>query len=59
MSFIILDFYQSICIRSKYYHYDKPKAIPYKILSEEKEITVNYHAVDLQVDGDLSSYIKQ
>ena len=46
-------------MKFKYYRYDKPKTISYKIFSEEKEITVNYHAVDLQMDGDLSSYIEK
>lgn len=46
-------------VKFRYYQHDTPKVIPYKILSEKKEITVNYHAVDLKVDGDLSSYIKQ
>ena len=46
-------------VKFRYYQYDEPKSITYKIFSEEKESTVRYHAVDLKVDGDLSSYIKQ
>ena len=46
-------------VKFRYYQYYEPKSITYKIFSEEKEITVKYHAVDLEVDGDLSSYIKQ
>lgn len=44
-------------VNIKYYKYPEPKIIKYKILSEQKQITVNYHAVKIQLDGDLSAYI--
>ena len=43
----------------KYFKYHEPKTIQYEILSEQHEITVNYHAVSLNVIGDLSNYIKE
>ena len=43
----------------KYYRYQKPKVIKYEILTEQKEITVNYHAVSIVIDGDLSKYIQE
>ena len=43
----------------KYLEYEKPKTIRYEILSEEHEITVNYHAVSVEVTGDLSEYITE
>ncbi len=43
----------------KYYEYKEPKTIEYVILSEQKEITVNYHAVSVAIDGDLSTYIQE
>jgi hypothetical protein len=46
-------------VRIKYYKYHEPKTIKYEILSEQHEITVNYHAVSVDVTGDLSSYIKE
>jgi len=42
----------------KYYKYPEPKIIRYKILSEQKVISVNYHAVSIKLDGDLSTYIQ-
>lgn len=42
----------------EYFKYKEPKNIKYKIFSEEKEITVNYHAVSVVIDGNLSAYIK-
>lgn len=41
----------------EYYKYHKPKTIKDEILSEQKEITVEYHAVSIFKDGDLSQYI--
>lgn len=46
-------------VKIKYYKYSEPKIIKYKIFSESKQITVNYHAVSVELDGDLSSYIKE
>ena len=43
----------------KYLRYHKPKTIKYEILSEQHEITINYHAVSVDIKGDLSSYIKE
>ena len=45
-------------VRIKYFRYHKPKTIKYEILSEQHEITVNYHTVSVDITGDLSSYIK-
>ena len=44
-------------VNIKYYKYPTPKIIKYEILSEQKEITVNYHAVKVETEGDLSAYI--
>ncbi len=41
----------------KYYQYEKPKVIRYEVLSEQQEITVNYHAVSVEIVGDLSAYM--
>lgn len=46
-------------VNLKYYKYPTPKVIEYEILSEIKHITVNYHAVAVEIDGDLSAYIQQ
>ena len=46
-------------VNIKYYKYPTPKTIKYEALSEHKEITVNYHAVTVEIDGDLSAYIPQ
>ena len=46
-------------VNIKYYKYPTLKTIKYKVLSEHKEITVNYHAVTVEIDGDLSAYIPQ
>jgi hypothetical protein len=46
-------------VRLKYCQYPEPKIISYEILSEKVEITVKYRAVDLEVVGDMSAYIKQ
>jgi len=43
----------------KYFKYHEPKTIRYEILSEQHEITVNYHAVSVVITGDLSNYIKE
>ncbi len=43
----------------KYFKYHEPKTIKYEILSEQYEITVNYHAVSVDITGDLSDYIKE
>ncbi|MCP4259219.1 MAG: hypothetical protein GY774_17180 [Planctomycetes bacterium] len=43
----------------KYYRYQKPKVIKYEILTEQKEITVNYHAVSIVIDGDISQYTQE
>jgi hypothetical protein len=44
-------------VKIKYYKYPEPKTINYKIFSEPKQITVNYHAVSVELAGDLSPYI--
>ena len=46
-------------VKIKYFKYPEPKIIKYEIFSEQKELTVNYHAVSVELDGDLSAYIKQ
>ncbi len=46
-------------VNIKYYKYPEPKIIKYKIFSEQKEITVNYHAVTIELVGDLSAYIDE
>ncbi len=46
-------------VKIKYYEYEEPKTIKYKLLSEEAEIAVNYHAVSVTIDGDLSAVIKK
>jgi hypothetical protein len=46
-------------VKIKYYKYQEPKIIKYKILSEQNEISVNYHAVSVLIDGDLSTYINK
>ena len=46
-------------VNIKYYKYPTPKIIKYEIMSEQKQITVNYHAVEFELDGDLSAYIPQ
>jgi len=46
-------------VNIKYFKYPEPKIIKYEIFSELKELTVNYHAVSVERDGDLSAYIKQ
>ncbi len=46
-------------VKVRYYEYPELKIIKYKILSEEYETTVKYHAISVVVVGDLSSYIKQ
>jgi hypothetical protein len=46
-------------VNIKYYKYPSPKIIKYKIFSEQKELTVNYHAVSVVIDGDLSKYIQE
>ena len=45
-------------LKIKYFQYHQPKTIKYKILSEEHEITVKYHAVSITIDGDLSKYLE-
>ena len=45
-------------LKIKYFQYHQPKTIKYKILSEDHEITVKYHAVSITVDGDLSKYLE-
>ncbi|PLY01526.1 MAG: hypothetical protein C0624_10255, partial [Desulfuromonas sp.] len=42
----------------EYYKYPTPKVITYEVLSTQKQITVNYHAVAVKLDGDLSTYIQ-
>lgn len=43
----------------KYLEYKEPKTIKYKVLSEQYKITVKYHAVSVEVTGDLSEYITE
>jgi hypothetical protein len=42
----------------RYFRYPEPKTIEYEILSEKHELSVNYHAVNIEITGDLSSYMK-
>ncbi len=44
-------------VNIKYYKYPTPKTIMYEVLSDHKGIMVNYHAVMIDIDGDLSAYI--
>lgn len=46
-------------LKIKYFQYQQPKTIKYKILSEDHEIKVNYHAVSITVDGDISKYLEK
>ena len=46
-------------VNIKYYKYPTPKIVKYEILSEQKQITVNYHAVEIKVEGDLSAYLQK
>jgi hypothetical protein len=46
-------------VHLKYYKYQTPKVIEYEIFSELRQITVNYHAVEVELDGDLSAYIPE
>ena len=46
-------------VNLKYYKYPEPKIIRYKLLSEQRQITVHYHAVSVEIDGDLSTYIQR
>ena len=43
----------------KYLEHKEPKTIRYEILAEQHEITVKYHAVSVEVTGDLSEYISE
>jgi hypothetical protein len=45
-------------VNVKYRKYDKPKVIQYEILGEPKEVTVQYHAVSIAIDGDMSQYVQ-
>lgn len=49
----------STVVEVEYYEYDEPKTVQYELLGEEHEITVNYHAVRVVVDGDISEYIQE
>ena len=46
-------------VNIKYFKYPEPKIIKYEIFSEQKELAVNYRAVSVELDGDLSAYIQQ
>jgi hypothetical protein len=46
-------------VNLEYYEYPQPKAIQYKLLQEQHEVTVRYHAVKVDVDGDMSQYVPQ
>jgi len=46
-------------VEVEYYEYDEPKTIKYELLGEEHEITVNYHAVSVNVDGDISEHVEE
>ncbi len=46
-------------VNIKYYKFTKPKIIKYEIFSKQNEIAVNFHAVEVVKDGDLSSYIQE
>lgn len=46
-------------VRVQYYEYDEPRTITYELFSEQKELTVDYHAVRVEMDGDLSPYVQQ
>jgi len=43
----------------EYYRYEEPKTIKYELFGEEHELTVNYHAERIVVDGDISEYIEK
>jgi len=44
-------------VNLKYFRYPEPKTITYGIFEEQQELTVEYHAVSVEKDGDLSAYI--
>ncbi len=46
-------------VEVEYYEYEEPKTIQYELFEEEQEVTVNYHAVSVVIDGDLSEYIEE
>ncbi len=46
-------------VKIKYYKYPQPKTFKYEALSKEYEITVNYYAEEVVIDGDLSAYTQK
>ncbi len=46
-------------VNIRYFKYHEPKTIKYEIFSENHKLTVNYHAVSVEIAGDLSIYIKE
>ena len=42
----------------RYYQYEEPKPVRFSISGEEDLVTVNYHAVDVKIEGNLSRYIE-
>jgi hypothetical protein len=46
-------------VKVRYTEYPEPKIIHYKVLSDEYQITVRYHAVSVVIDGDLSAYLEK
>lgn len=46
-------------VELEYYEYEEPKTIHYELFEEEHEITVNYHALKVVTDGNLSEYIEE
>jgi len=41
----------------EYHEYDRPRTISYELLGEEYQVTVDYYAESVVVDGDISQYI--
>jgi len=46
-------------VKVGYYKYPEPKIIRYQLFSQQQQVTVPYHAVSVEIDGDLSRYIQQ
>lgn len=46
-------------VEVEYHEYQEPKTIQYELFGEEHEITVNFHALSVAVDGDISEYIEE
>lgn len=43
----------------EYDKYQKPQTLSYEMFEKQREITVEYYATNVTVDGDISEYITQ